>query len=101
MVVADGCTQHFILPVGVGTTVLQGYTVLGGIVTQVGSTGHIVLLQNVVDSYIAIVRYIGLLLSTFLGGDDDNTVGGFRTVDGGSGSIAQYVDALDIIRSNG
>ena len=96
--VANTCAEHFFLPVNIGTTVLQGNPrVVLCILAQVARSCHVVCLQNFVEGYITIVRNIDFVLSTFLGGDHDHTIGCFRTVNGRSGSITQHVDALNII----
>ena len=40
---------------------------------------------------------LNLSLLTFLGSDDDNTIGGTATIDRCRGSILQYLDALDVV----
>ena len=47
--------------------------------------------------HIAIIRHLHLALLGFLGGDDDNTIGTLRTVDGCRRGILQDVDSLNIV----
>ena len=102
MVVTNGCAQHFILPVGVTAIVIAVVQVVSPhITTDVIGCSDIEFLQDIVESHITIVTDVGAFcLATALGGNDDHTVGCLRTVDGGSGSITEHVDALDIIGSH-
>ena len=97
MAVTDTCAEYFVLPVCVGTTILQRNAICLCILAQLISCGHIVFLEDVVKGYITIISHIDLVFSTFLGRDDDHTIGSLRTVDGSSGGITEHVDALDII----
>ena len=45
-----------------------------------------------------VVAHDGLALVASLRGDDDDTVGGLRTVDGCGSSVFQDIDALDVLR---
>ena len=98
MIMANTCTQHFLLPINICASILKSNTIFRGVLTQFCSSSHIVLLQDIVECHITIIGNIGFILTTLLGCDDDNTVGSLRTIDSGSSSITQYVDALDIIR---
>ena len=102
MVVADTSAEHFLLPIGVATLVVSVVDiVLRYIVTDIVGRSHIEGLRDFVECNIAIVADIRTLgLAAALGGDDDNTIGCLRTVDSGSGSIAEHIDRLDIIGSH-
>ena len=45
-----------------------------------------------------VVAHDGLALVASLRGDDDDTVGGLRTIDGCGSSVFQDIDALDVLR---
>ena len=94
----DTCTKHLVLPIHIGTTILESYIVVLCILTQVISRTHIVFLQYIINSYIAIIGYIGSFLRTLLGGNDDYTIGSLRTIDSCSCSITKHVNRLDIFR---
>ena len=53
------------------------------------------------DAHLAVEVHDRGAAGTALGGDDDNTVSGTGTVDGGGGGVLQDVDALDIGRVDG
>ena len=42
-----------------------------------------------------------MTLLTLLGGNEDDTVGGVRTIEGGSRRTGEHVDALDVIGVHG
>ena len=48
-------------------------------------------------AYETVVGNGDLAFLTLLGGDEDYTVGGTCTVDGGGSGVLQYVDALDVV----
>ena len=102
MVVADSRAEHFVLPVGVTTIVIAVVqVVLPHIAADIVGCGDIEFLGNHVECHVAVVTDVGALgLAATLGGDDDHTVGSLRTVDGGSGCVAEHVDALDVIGSH-
>ena len=100
VVVAQGCLHHFVLPVGAAAAVVHVVdVVLLHVATDILGRSHVEGLQGLVEGHIAGVVHIDalLVLLAFLGGHDDHTVGGLRTVDGGSRGIAQHVDAFDIV----
>ena len=96
MIMTDTCTKHLVLPIHIGTTILESYIVVLCILTQVISCTHIIFLQNIVKGYITVIGYIGSFLRTLLGGNDDNTIGSLRTIDGCCRSITKHVNRLDI-----
>ena len=96
MIMTYTCTKHLVLPIRIGATILESYIVVLCILTQVVSCTHIKFLQYIVNSYIAIIGYIGSFLRTLLGGNDDNTIGSLRTIDSCSCSITKHVNRLDI-----
>ena len=98
MAMADTSTEYLVLPVCVSTTVLQSNTIPLCILTQLVGCGHFVFLEDVVKGYITIIRHIDLVFGAFFGRDDNHTIGSLRTIDGGSGSITEYVNTLDIVR---
>ena len=102
VVVADSRAQHFVLPVGVAAIVVAIFQAIGlHIIADVVGCGDVEFLGDVVECHISVVGNVGALcLSTTLGSDDNHTIGGFRTVNGGGGSIAQHINALDIIGSH-
>ena len=100
MVVAETRAQHFLLPVDIGTAIFQRYAVVACILAQLLGCAYIVGIEDVVEGHIAVVSHVGLLLAALLGGDDDHTIGSLRTVDGGSGGIAEHIDRLNVVGSN-
>ena len=96
MIMTYTSTKHLVLPIRIGATILESYIVVLCILTQIISCTHIIFLQNIVKSHIAIVRDIGFLLSTLLGSNDDYTIGSLGTIDGRSCSVSKNVNRLDI-----
>ena len=104
----EAYAHQFVLPVGVGTTILEG-DLVGGIegLVDVAEGAAIFLSVQYVEflgieapaQVQAVVELLHALLA-LLGGDDDDAVGTTRTIDSGGRSILQYVDALDILRVN-
>ena len=50
-----------------------------------------------VETHVGIEIDADLALGSLLGGDDDDTVGTCRTIDGGRGGILEHLDALDVV----
>ena len=96
MIMTYTCTKHLVLPIRIGATILESYIVVLCILTQVIGSTHIIFLQYIVKSYIAIIGYIGSFLRTLLGGNDDYTIGSLGTIDGCCRSITKHVNRLDI-----
>ncbi len=92
MVSADSGTEDLILPVCF--TVAKGCSLLAvsaegvdHVVAEGGCIHHIHRAGAGADGEIAVVSHLQLSRFTFLGGDDDYTVGSTRPVDGSCGSI--------------
>ena len=100
MVMADTRAEHFLLPVNVGTTVLQRDAIVLCILAQLAGSSHIVGLEDVVECSITIIGHVGSLFTTVFGGDDDHTISSLRTIDGCCSSITEHIDAFDIVGRN-
>ena len=112
IVVRDGGTQHFVLPVGVECAILLGVglNILDGVAVsakllcqnfcQCLCRQRLVGLAGSVDIHIGGEVHLRLALHTTLGGDDDDTIRSARTVNGCSGSILEDGHVLNVVRSN-
>ena len=66
-----------------------------GILLSVEQVGHLI---DVLPAGVTVVGYLRLSLMALLGRDENDTVGGARTVDGGRSSILEHVHALNVGR---
>ena len=102
MVVADGGLEDFVLPVGVGSAEGQGGFAAEAVLhvlTELVAAKNVKFLRHGSDADATVVGDLrAAVLATFLGGDDDDTVGGTRTVDGSGGGILQHGEAGDVFR---
>ena len=88
----------FVLEVDITGALLGIETVLEELLLVGDELGHTGPVRNAVAGVEAHLR---CLAGCILSGDDDNTVSSTGTVDGGSGSILQDVNALDVGRVDG
>ena len=103
MVVAYARAQHFLLPVDICALVIAKCQAIGfGISTQVIGTCHVERLGHMIKGNVSIIGDAGTFLTfaALFRIDDDHAVGRLRTIDGGGGSVAKHVDALDIVWSH-
>ena len=63
----------------------------------VGSTGDVALAPWALPAIREVVVDLGFALRAFLRGDEDDTVGRTRTVDGSGSSVFEHFDALNIL----
>ena len=102
VVVADGSLVDFVLPVGVGSAKRQGGCAAEAFLhhlTEFVAAEDVKLLGKRSDADTTVVGDLRTaVLAAFLGGDDDDTVGSARTVDGSGGSILQDGEAGDVFR---
>ena len=118
MVLTSASLEHFLEPVGIGVVhklvlacgwvkrVSTGEscarvgTSLTDIVAVLVSVHHVVnTVRNLVDTEVTrVVHLQRLVFLTVLGGDDDHTIGGTRTVDSTRSSILEHLNGLDIVR---
>ncbi|OAV73907.1 hypothetical protein Barb7_02686 [Bacteroidales bacterium Barb7] len=104
VVLGDTCAKHFTEPIGVGIVYFVGSDVISQIcvgLTPFGGIHHVGLVGNMVGCYIAAVIYLRLCSGTSFSGNQNNTAGSTRTVDGGGRSILQYGNAFNITGRHG
>ena len=104
MVVADGGAVDLLLPVGVlfAQQVVACRAFAVNLLNQLAiliAVEHVGVLLDDGSRNVTVVAYLrSHVLTTLLRGDDDDTIRTTRTVDGGSRSILQHGEALNIIR---
>ena len=102
MFLLESCTQGLTLPVVGLSRCIQAITDLTFLIefvpdiSPLPSIEIIQLLADAAPSESGIITERVTTMRTFLGGDDDHTVGTTGTVDGCGGYIFQYLNALDI-----
>ena len=97
VVVADTRAEHFLLPIHIATVVVDGNTRFLAQGLEAAGTHHVERLGHAVEAYISVIADVGTSSLSFLRGDDDNTIGGLRAIDGGGCGVAQHIDRLDVV----
>src|SRR5690606_13793874 len=91
---------HFTLPVGIRSEIvrrLHRETIVVHESAVLVAVHHIVAVGNIVYGYITVVGDVGLPGFAPAGRHDDDAVGGFRSVDGCCRSVAEHIDAFDVV----
>ena len=106
-----GCPEHGILPVCSFAECLDLFVGIASLVVEIGllklcpfgGVEQVEVLAHTAQPDAVAIRDVGFLLTKFpfLGGDEDDTVGTTRTVDGGGTHVLQHFDALDVVGVDG
>ncbi len=103
VVMREGCTQNFALPVG-GGVAHQIDGILGGVLVdqfaEFVAGGHVPSTACRIEVEVGAEVDLGLAAFAFLGGDDDHTVGCTATIDGCCGGVLEDGEALDVVGGN-
>src|SRR5690606_9256636 len=101
-IVVVGCSRAFYSPLPIGLCPgiigwLHGEPIIAHKISVLFAIHHVVVLGYLVHGHITVVGDIGLSGSASFGRHNDDTIRGFRSVDGCCRSVAEHIDAFDVV----